>query len=256
MARAHVSIDDLLKLSQRAHGFTFPPPPRIRVDRQACERQVILLVDQRASMFCGSKRATKSVVAAELAALAAFRVAALGDRVGGIVYSEQGVCEIEPHAPESGVHRLLSEVVRHNNALPADRPCPADQDLHDEALRRTARLAGHNGLIVTISDDSGRSAKTEQLTAELAAHHLMVAMVVYDPDEAAPSGVGHAPPANGEMAGASRRHRFAAGFVAARQQVAEAPLKRILPVLPIRTDVDPLQQLRGLIGRRLRRSAE
>jgi len=49
--------------------------PYVRVYREERDRPVLLLVDQRVSMFFGSKRATKSVVAAEVAALSAFRVA-------------------------------------------------------------------------------------------------------------------------------------------------------------------------------------
>tara|TARA_B100000809_G_scaffold252094_1_gene286377 strand:- start:4101 stop:4274 length:174 start_codon:yes stop_codon:yes gene_type:complete len=42
-------------------------------------------------MFFGSKHKTKSVVAAELAALSAFKVAKEGDRVGGIVFGDNGI---------------------------------------------------------------------------------------------------------------------------------------------------------------------
>src|SRR5262245_5902013 len=114
--------------------------PYVRVYREERDRVVLLLVDQRISMFFGSRRATKSVAAAEAAALAAFRVASLGDRVGGIVFSEQGISEIKPEARHGGVRRLLGELVRHNNALRADAPHPPDAGLFNEALRRAARL--------------------------------------------------------------------------------------------------------------------
>jgi uncharacterized protein (DUF58 family) len=242
-------MDDLLKLSQRAHGFTFPFRQPLVTGRRASklsargpevdelhrstasdgiraidwaeakrhgtpyrlsrgeerDRPVMLLVDQRQSMFLGKRRATKSVVAAEVAALAAFRVTALGAPVGGIVFSEQGVSEIEPHASDAGAHRLLAEVARHNNALRADPPYPPNRDLYNEALRRVARLAGHDWLVVMISDGLGRNTDSLKL--------------------------------------------------AARQQVTQVSVERAIPVLPIRTDVDPAQQLRGLIGGRMRHVA-
>lgn len=308
MARAYVSIDDLLKLSQRAHGFSFLPrqpvqslltgrhasklrgrgldfeelrqyaegddtrtidwaatarreTPYVRVYREERDRPVMLLVDQRVSMFFGSRRATKSVVAAEIAALAGFRVASLGDRVGGIVYSEQGLAEIEPQARDAGVRRLLGEVVRHNNALRADLPYPANRSLYNEALRRVARFAKHDCLIVMISDGSGRDAETMKLATELGAHNDLIAVFVYDPLEEQLPDIGRAMLSEGEqqveadLSDAGLRRRFAAEFVAARQQVAQASIKRAIPVLPIRTDVDPAQQLRGLIGRRMRNAA-
>src|ERR1700743_111771 len=57
--------------------------PQLRVYTEERDRQVILLVDQRLGMFFGSRRAMKSVVAAEAAALAAWRAAPLGGRLRG-----------------------------------------------------------------------------------------------------------------------------------------------------------------------------
>ena len=61
--------------------------PHVRVYTEERDRSVLLLVDQRLSMFFGSRRAMKSVVAAKAAALAAFRVTSLGDRAGAVGFS-------------------------------------------------------------------------------------------------------------------------------------------------------------------------
>ena len=99
---------------------------------------MLLLVDQRMSMFFGSRRAMKSVAAAEAAALAAFRVTSLGDRVGAIVFSEQGVVEIRPEARDAAVRHILAEVVRQNRR----RRRTARQPTHRCSTRRsTARRA-------------------------------------------------------------------------------------------------------------------
>ncbi|MBN9085289.1 MAG: DUF58 domain-containing protein [Reyranella sp.] len=308
MARAWVTLDDLLKLDHRARGFSFLPrqpvhslltgrhasrlrgrgldfdelrhyyegddtrtidwaatarlgTPYVRVYREERDRPVLLLVDQRVSMFFGSKRATKSVVAAEVAALAAFRVASLGDRVGGIVYSEQGIDEIEPQARQAGVRRLLGALVRHNNALKADVPHPPDAGLYDEALRRASRYAKHDCLVVLISDGSGQTPETMKLATGLAAHNDLIAIFVYDPLEADLPDIGRAVLAEGDrqievdLSAADLRRRFAAGFVEGRARIERAALQRAIPVLPIRTDLDPAQQLRALIGRRMRPAA-
>src|SRR5690349_3352882 len=122
--------------------------PHIRVYSEERDRNVLLLVDQRQSMFFGSQLAMKSVVAAEAAALSAFRVASLGDRVGAIVFSEAGgVVEIKPEARDAGVRRILGEIVRHNRLLSATAG-ESDPALLNEALRRAVRLAHHDWLIV------------------------------------------------------------------------------------------------------------
>jgi uncharacterized protein (DUF58 family) len=308
MARAYVTLDGLLKLNHRAHGFSFLPrqpvhslltgrhasrlrgrgldfdelrhyyegddtrtidwaatarlgTPYVRVYREERDRPVLLLVDQRVSMFFGSRRATKSVVAAEVAALSAFRVASLGDRVGGIVYSEQGISEIEPQGRQGGVRRLLAEIVRHNNALRADLPHPPDLGLYNEALRRALRMVKHDGLVVMISDGSGKTAETVRLATELTAHNDLIAVFVYDPLEADLPDIGRAVLAEGErqievdLSAASLRRRFASDFSEGRRQIERASMKRAIPLLPIRTDRDVAEQVRALIGRRLQAAA-
>src|SRR5262249_21774737 len=126
--------------------------PQVRVYTEERDRSVLLLVDQRLSMFFGSQHAMKSVVAAEVAALAAFRVASLGDRVGAVVFSETTVAEIRPEGREAGVRRLLAEVVRHNNALSTDLARQSDPGLLNDALRCAARYAKHDCLVCLISD--------------------------------------------------------------------------------------------------------
>lgn len=308
MARAYVSLDDLLKLSHRARAFSFLPrqpvhslltgrhasrlrgrgldfdelrhyaegddtrtidwaatarlgTPYVRVYREERDRSVLLLVDQRVSMFFGSRRATKSVVAAEVAALAAFRVASLGDRLGGIVYSEQGLTVIEPQARQAGVRRLLAALVQHNNALDANVPHASGTALYNEALRRAARFAKHDCLVVLVSDGSGQSPETMKLATELAAHNDLIAIFIYDPLEADLPDIGRVVLAEGDrqievdLSAGDLRRRFASGFADWRARIEHIALQRAIPVLPIRTDRDPAQQLRALLGRRLRQAA-
>jgi len=56
--------------------------PYVRVYTEEKDRTVWLLVDQRVCMFFGSTKRMKSVVAAEVAALSAWRVLSVGDRTG------------------------------------------------------------------------------------------------------------------------------------------------------------------------------
>ncbi len=89
----------------------------VRVYSEERERPVLLVVDQRTPMFFGSRHAMKSVVAAQLAALSAWRTLRVGDRVGGIVFNEAELVEIRPKRSQTTVLRLLNEVVRFNQAL-------------------------------------------------------------------------------------------------------------------------------------------
>ena len=69
----------------------------VRVYTEERDRPALVIVDQRISMFFGSRSRMKSVVAAEAAAIAAWRVLSQGDRVGALVYDDADLRVIPPH---------------------------------------------------------------------------------------------------------------------------------------------------------------
>jgi len=71
--------------------------PFVRVYTEERDRPALLVVDQRINMFFGSRVAMKSVVAAQLAALGAWRVFDQGDRVGALVFDDADIAEVRPH---------------------------------------------------------------------------------------------------------------------------------------------------------------
>lgn len=231
--------------------------PHVRVYTEERDRNVLLLVDQRLSMFFGSRRAMKSVVAAEAAALAAFRVASLGDRVGAVVFSENALAEIRPEAREAGVRRIVAEVARHNRMLEAADPRPADPGLFNEALRRAAHLAKHDWLICLITDATGADAESARLVTGLTAHNDVLTVFVHDPLEAALPDIGRAVMAESgrqievDTSAGELRGRFAGDFSRRRAQIARFSRHHAIPVLPLCTDRDVADQFRELLGRRL-----
>jgi uncharacterized protein (DUF58 family) len=236
--------------------------PHVRVYTEERDRSVLLVVDQRLSMFFGSRRAMKSVAAAEAAALAAFRVTSLGDRVGAIVFSETGgIVEIRPEARQAGVRRILGEVVRQNRLLSASGDRRPDPALLNEALRRAARLAHHDWLVCLISDNAGADPESVKLVTRITAHNDALAVFVHDPLEETLPDIGRAVLAEGDrqievdLSAGELRRRFAADFVERRANAARFSLHHAIPVLPIVTDRDVVEQFRELLGRRLARKA-
>src|SRR5690349_6216518 len=92
--------------------------PFIRVYTEERDRAVILLVDQRLTMFFGSRRAVKSVTVAEIAAASAWRVTSLGDRIGAVVFSDDAIVTVKPQARDAGAMNVISAVVKANQDLP------------------------------------------------------------------------------------------------------------------------------------------
>ena len=91
--------------------------PHTRVYTEERDRPTLLVVDQRINMFFGSKRAMKSVVAAEAAALGAWRVVGVGDRVGAVIFNDTEIESIRPHRSNKTVLNILGSLVRMNQML-------------------------------------------------------------------------------------------------------------------------------------------
>ncbi|MBS7698376.1 MULTISPECIES: DUF58 domain-containing protein [unclassified Chelatococcus] len=231
--------------------------PYVRVFTEERDRSVLLLVDQRLSMFFGSRRAMKSVTAAEAAVLAAWRVTALGDRVGAIIFSENGVAEVRPQGRNEGVMRILGPLVRHNTALSATDQRPSDPGLLNEALKRAASFAKHDTLVCLITDAAGADAETVKRITELTANNDVLMIFVSDPLESTLPAVGRAVVAEGteqievNTSAAGLRARFSTDFADRRSQIEHFSRRRAIPVLSLSTATDVSGQLREQLGQRL-----
>lgn len=230
--------------------------PYVRVYTQERDRPVVLLIDQRPTMFFGSRRATKSVVAAEVAALAAWRVTSLGDRVGAVLLSPTDVAEIRPEARERAVRRILDATVRANRALSAQAEGTGAAGRFNEGLRLAARMVPHDGLVCLITDGAGADAKTVELVTTLTAHNDVLLVFVHDPLEASLPDLGPVVVSDGrreievDTASNDLRNRFGEAFAERQGRLEAFSRKRAIPVLPIRTDRDVAGQIRELLGRR------
>src|SRR5262245_49425084 len=158
--------------------------PHVRVYTEERDRPVLLVVDQRLSMFFGSQRAMKSVVAAEVAALAAWRALNVGDRVAALVFDDREVVEIAPQRSRLQVMRILHTVAEKNHALRVEARLQAGPAILNRVLERAVRLAKHDSLVCLISDGAGADQETVRLITLLSAHNDVLVVFIYDPLEA------------------------------------------------------------------------
>lgn len=178
--RAYVPGDDVRTLDWKASLRI--GTPQIRAYTEERDRPALFVVDQRMTMFFGSVRAMKSVVAAEVAALGAWMAFRGGDRVGAVVFDDAEVRRVRPHRSRARVHEILGAIATLNGRLSATRETGADADAAlDRALRTTAALAPHDHLVCVVSDFAGASEETLGLLRRLAVHNDVVAALVYDP---------------------------------------------------------------------------
>ncbi len=233
--------------------------PFVRVYTEERDRPVLLVIDQRLSMFFGSSRVMKSVAAAEVAALSAFRVTSLGDRVGAVVFSENGIDEIRPAARDGAVWQVLNAVAEHNGLLSADDARQADPALLNAAVRIAGRLLPHDGLVCLITDAFGADAETVELVTRITAHNDVLVAFISDVLERDLPDIGQATVAQGnlrlevDLSSRALRRRFAASFDDRLTAVQRFSRQRAIPVLPITTDRETAVQLREVLGQRLDR---
>ncbi|WP_082367278.1 DUF58 domain-containing protein [Ensifer adhaerens] len=177
--RGYLPGDDIRTIDWRVTARTGKPV--VRVYDEEKDRPALVIVDQRINMFFGSRRAMKSVAAAEVAALCAWRIMALGDRVGGFVFGDETVDEIRPYRSREAVIRFADIIVRHNTALTAASQVSRGDEQLDLVLSTVANIAKHDHLIIVISDFDGHGLETRDMLLKLSAHNDVIAILIYDP---------------------------------------------------------------------------
>ena len=154
--------------------------PQVRVYTEDRERPVLILVDQRVSMFFGSARTTKATCAAECAAVAAWRAIDAGNKVGSIIFADEDVTEIRPHRSRRNVMTICQALVEANQKLSSKATINQSETLN-ETLLRAANVAKHDYLVLLITDFVDADEQTKELTTRLAMHNDLIAVLVYDP---------------------------------------------------------------------------
>jgi len=228
--------------------------PYVRVFTEERDRPALLVVDQRINMFFGTQVAMKSVVAAQLAALGAWRVFDQGDRVGGLVFDDQDIVEVRPHRSRARVMQILQAVVDKNQALRADLEIEPNGAMLNKVLERVVRTAHHDYLVTVISDFHGADDETRRLLTRLAEHNDVLAAHLYDPSKVKPLEGGHLVLTDGQLqvqidtSKGKLTRNLAEYFSADLQETKDILAKVGIPVLLIDTVGDPAEQIRAILG--------
>lgn len=251
--RGYLPGDDVRSIDWKVTART--REPHVRVFTEERDRAALLLVDQRLDMFYGTRVNMKSVTAAHVAAVAAWRVLDAGDRVGGVVFDDAEADSVRADRSQAAVLRLLAAVVDKNRALRADAPGRTNPGMLNETLANVARTARHDYLVVVVSDFAGLDNETERLVGGIAQHNDVIACAVWDPSASELPRHGELVVSDGELqvelstGDATTRRRLVEMADARLAAVMQWQRKLGVPVLPFSTDRDVLQQVRGMLGR-------
>ena len=231
--------------------------PYVRVYTEEKDRTVWLLVDQRVGMFFGSQHRMKSLVAAEVAAISAWRVLSVGDRVGALVFNDTEISVIPPHRSNDRVMQILKKVVDKNHALNASPELTPDPGKLNEALKEISILARHDCLICLITDGDGLNRETRKHITRLAEHNDVLTAFVYDPLEKDMPAVGRLRFADGtgqieaDTSNKKLRHNFKNEFEQRLDWIQNASRRFSIPVLPLNTISPVSEQMRDAFGHHL-----
>ncbi len=214
-------------------------------------KPALIVVDQRPSMFCGSRRSMKSAAAAEAAALCVWHVLDRGGLVGGVVFNDAAVATIKPGGPAA--MQLLKAIATQNGELRADFSHPRAPSKFNAALDAAGRLSTRDHLIVVVSDFDGNCARTRELLMRLASRNEVFAVLVYDPFQIDLAKAGDIIVSRGELQinlefGGGRIRRGVLDLADARAREMLAFEREIgVPVLPLSAAEDTASQMRRLL---------
>ncbi|QJE98831.1 DUF58 domain-containing protein [Luteolibacter luteus] len=255
--RRYLPGDDIRQMDWKVTART--KKPHIRVYTEERGRDVLLLVDQRLGMFFGSRRNFKSVTAAEIAALAAWRVIAAKDRVLAIVFGDTDFTVLPGGSSRNHVMRILQAVIDRNETLAIDRGIVPGPGILNEVLHRAERLVPHDALVLLISDGNGSDQETQASLSRIAAHNDVAVALVNDPLEIELPDAGSKVFAGGAMqleadtSDAKLREEFRRDYRDRLEAARHYLIQRQVPILPIRTDEEVAPQVRKLLGARIRK---
>jgi len=178
--RHYVAGDDIRNIDWKVTARTQKTHSRVYSEEK--EKPTLIVVDQSKSMFFGSQKKTKSVVAAELAALTAFKVLKEGDRVGGIVFADNGIDIVYPKRDRKNILRFLEKIVTRNRELIDSKPIEFEKALA-ETLAKVKNIVTHDFLVVVISDFQRYRPELIKFITRISRHNDVILAKVYDPME-------------------------------------------------------------------------
>lgn len=175
--RNYVAGDDIRNIDWKVTARTQKTHTRVYSEEK--EKPALIIVDQSKSMFFGSQKKTKSVVAAELAALAAFRVLKEGDRVGGVVFADNGIDIIFPKRDRKNILRFLEKIVERNHELKESSPIKFEESLK-EVMGKIRNIVTHDFLVIIISDFLRYSPDVIKFISNISQHNDVILAKVFD----------------------------------------------------------------------------
>lgn len=220
--------------------------------REEREQPVLIVVDQRHSLFFGSQQAMKSVLACDLAAYIAWASLAKGDKVGGLVFNENEHFSTKPSSQRKTVLRFLQSCVDANQQL--GQAALSKEVNWTQLLQELKRQARPGTQLYLISDFYGLNSQHSADLYQLAKRCELTAFMVFDPLEQALPKRGQLPVFSSQgrwlIHAKKQQQAWQHSFEARQNELKQAFTEIGASFLPISTAEQPLDFLQRYLGAR------
>lgn len=145
------------------------------------ERAILVWVDLRRAMFFATRGTFKAVLAARAAAFIAWGAVLHGDRLGGLLFSEDDHRETRPFRGDRAALRLIGLMAGFSaEQQEGAAACTKTEQIMEESLIRLRRVTRPGSQLFLFSDFVQCGEKEEIHLAQLARHNDVVVMFFYD----------------------------------------------------------------------------
>ncbi|AAW87972.1 MoxR protein [Aliivibrio fischeri ES114] len=154
--------------------------PHVRSYTEEKDHNVILCVDQRSNLFFSSVDIMKSVVAAELASLCAWRVIKESDRVGFFLITNENTEWMPPKRSQNDILHYLKKITTANQSLQVKTKEKHSISFSD-SLHSLNRRNLKNSVIIIFSDWINISKEDVSLLKHLQKYNDVLSILISDP---------------------------------------------------------------------------
>ncbi len=179
--RKYVHGDDIRNIDWKVTART--RVTHTKVFNEEKERPAFLIVDQSTSMFFASQGSVKSVLAAQLAAIAGFSVLKNGDRIGGIVFNDETSESVRPQRSRKTLMHLLEQVATKNRELVDRKAISSKGEMINKVLFQALQMLTHDYVVLVISDFLELDEDGFRYFSSISRHNDVIAAIVTDPME-------------------------------------------------------------------------
>ena len=177
--RKYVMGDDIRNIDWRVTART--KTTHTKVFNEERERPVFIVLDMSSSMFIGTSQYTKSVIAAQLAAVLGFSILNRGDRFGGLVFNDEDEQMVRPVRHRPALQRFLRATADYSKKLIERETVQPSSERLMSILKRIPSLITHDYIIHVMSDFTHFSEEDYQVFWPIKRKNDLVLTHIEDP---------------------------------------------------------------------------